>query len=307
MRPLHVVTAIFNPFRYESHYANYRRFAKHMEESGVILTTVEMAFGERPFVVTEADNPRHIQVRGNSVLWLKENLLNLGVQRLPHDWAYAAWIDADVTFQREGWAEETVHALQHHPIVQPWSDVHDLGPQMQTIGHHKSFGRQHAHRALQGTLPEGYGAYGHPGYAWAITRQAWDHVGGLLDTCIVGSADYHMAWALLGHVDKTYALNPVSGMDGYAKRLVRWQESAVTHLRRDLGYVEGSIRHHFHGPKANRRYNERWEILTKNAFDPDLDIKKNAYGVFELTGRNIGLRDDLRAYFLARNDDANTL
>lgn len=303
---LHVVTAVFNPFRYRSHYDNYRRFAQHMADSGVILTTIELAFGERPFAITAADNPRHVQVRGTSELWLKENLLNLAVQRLPPDWRYLAWIDSDISFFRPDWAAETVHALQHHPVVQPWSDVFDLGPQDQHVAHYRSFARQHRTGCLGFDKRDPY-AYGHPGYAWAVRRAAWDELGGLLDCCIVGSADYHMAWALLGQVERTCDINPMKGLDGYAKRLLRWQQSAEHHIRRDLGFVEGAIRHHWHGPKANRRYVERWEILTRNRFDPDLDLKRNAYGVYELTGRNIGLRDDLRAYFRARNDDQNTL
>jgi hypothetical protein len=88
---------------------------------------------------------------------------------------------------------------------------------------------------------------------------------------------------------------------------VRWQQSAEHHLRSDIGFVDGSICHFWHGPKTNRRYIERWDILTRNQFDPDLDLKRNSYGVLELTGRSIGLRDDLRGYFRARNDDQNTL
>jgi hypothetical protein len=302
-RDLHVVTAIFNPFRYKAHYENYRRFARHMAESGVQLLTVEMAFGDRPFVVTEAGDPNHLQVRGNSEIWLKENLLNLAVQRLPADWKYVAWIDSDIEFARADWAAETVEHLQHFAVVQPWSDAYDQGPQHQHIGHYRSFCRQYLTRQPWGAEYE----YWHSGYAWACTRQAWDWLGGLLDACVVGSADYHMAWALIGQVDRTYRINPVAGLDSYAKRLTRWQDSAEHHIRRNIGYVEGAIRHFWHGPKSGRRYNERWEIITRNGFDPDLDLKRNAFGVYELTGRSLALRDDLRAYFRARNDDSNTL
>ena len=80
---LHVVTAISNPCRYASRYRLYRAFEKHMADSGAILTTVECAFRDRPFEITEPDNRFHIQVRTNDDLWHKENLLNLGISRLP--------------------------------------------------------------------------------------------------------------------------------------------------------------------------------------------------------------------------------
>src|SRR5438309_37497 len=106
---LHVVTAISNPVRYKSRYRLYHEFEKHMLDSGVKLWTIEMAFGDRPFEVTQAGNPQHFQVRGWTEVWHKENLLNLAIARLPADAEYIAWVDADVQFTRKDWAEETVH------------------------------------------------------------------------------------------------------------------------------------------------------------------------------------------------------
>ena len=97
---LDVVAVVSNPCRYRSRYDLYRAFERHMHASGVRLTTVELAFGERPWEVTEPDNPRHVRLRTAYELWHKENLINLGVQHLPRDWKYVAWIDADVSFAR---------------------------------------------------------------------------------------------------------------------------------------------------------------------------------------------------------------
>ena len=46
---LHVVTCVSNPLRWKSRIALYRDFERHMIESGVHLTVVECALGERPF------------------------------------------------------------------------------------------------------------------------------------------------------------------------------------------------------------------------------------------------------------------
>src|SRR4051812_49367686 len=90
--PLYVVTPIFNPVRYRSRWKLYEDFARRVEQAGAILYTVEVAFGERAFAVTEAGHPRHIQLRTDHELWLKENIINVGVARLPHDWKYVAWV-----------------------------------------------------------------------------------------------------------------------------------------------------------------------------------------------------------------------
>ena len=116
---LHVVTCVANPIRWASRERLYRDFASHMLESGVHLTTVECAYGDRPFALTDIPGVNHIPVRARSLLWTKENLLNIGIARLPADWKYEAWVDADIHFRKPGWAAETIEALQQYDIVQP--------------------------------------------------------------------------------------------------------------------------------------------------------------------------------------------
>ena len=68
-RKLHVVTCISNPVRFKSRYKLYREFAHRMKnEPDVIHWTIELAFGDRPFEITDADNPHHMQVRSNDEL-----------------------------------------------------------------------------------------------------------------------------------------------------------------------------------------------------------------------------------------------
>src|SRR5688572_1018355 len=118
---LYVVTAISNPCRYNSRYQLYQKFAKMVQDSNAILITVETAFGNRPFVVTQPGNNYHIQLRTNHEIWHKENMINLGIARLPLDWQYVAWIDADANFSNPDWVNETLNQLQHYHIVQMFS------------------------------------------------------------------------------------------------------------------------------------------------------------------------------------------
>ena len=136
---LYVITPIANPMRYSSRYEHYRAFEKRVLDAGAVLYTIEAAYGGRPFEVTSADNPQHFQVRSNSEVWLKENLINLAIQRLPLDAKYIAWVDADLTFSRPDWVQETLHQLQHFDFVQMWSHLVGLGPNSQVIGNDTSF------------------------------------------------------------------------------------------------------------------------------------------------------------------------
>jgi hypothetical protein len=313
--PLYVVTTVFNSPRYRSRWKLYEDFVLHCHHAGAILYTVEVAFGDRDFVVTEPDNPRHLQLRCWHELWLKENALNLGVQRLPRDWKKVAWIDADVLFARPDWADETKHALEHWPIVQMWSQLHDLNANHELVGSIRSFadvwletGSRIATPAPSYPYPyyrSQRGYPGAPGLAWACRREAWDALGGLVDCCILGAGDWYMALALTGQ----YKSGQRETKGKQAERITRWQERAARarwHERPilgNLGVVKGVALHHHHGEKKFRRYQTRWQILSRNKFDPDLDLKPDWQGLLQLTDRSPQLRRDLQRYFHERNED----
>ena len=104
---LAVITVIFNPVGYKSRYEHYRRFESHMSQSNVYLLTVECIFSSAPrfglpqqtFQITRANDPRHLQLVAPSILWIKENLINVAVRRLPEHVQYIAWLDADIEFE----------------------------------------------------------------------------------------------------------------------------------------------------------------------------------------------------------------
>ncbi len=303
---LHVIAVIQNPVRYRARYELYQQFAKEMEAAGVDLWTVELSFGERGKAVTKNERTRQVHVKTLDELWHKENLINYGISCLPEDWKYVAWIDADVTFQRPDWVQETLQQLQHYHVVQMWETCVDLGPHGQVLSTHHSFISQYLKGKPYAYKGEGgYYEMWHPGFAWAASREAIDHLGGLLDTAILGAGDNHMAHALVGMVDKTLAkgLHP-----NYAKHLNIWQTRAERNIRRDVGCVPGTILHHWHGKKVDRRYHDRWQILVQHQFDPDWDLKKDSQGILQLVDhgdvRSIGLRDALRRYFRLRNEDS---
>jgi hypothetical protein len=209
--------------------------------------------------------------------------------------------------RRGDWAAETVHALQHYPAVQPWSDCYDLGPNGEHLQAHRAFARLY----YEGKpLIQGPGVYdtkvefGHPGYAWAWTRELLEWSGGLIETAGLGAADHHMALALIGRVDDSI---PGNLLAAYSDPLRLWQRRVTHHFNGQLGYVAGTIEHMWHGSKEKRAYIGRWGILEKHAFDPATDLKRNSHGVIELTGNKPGLTHDVDVYFRSRDEDANTL
>ena len=298
---LHVVTAVANPLRWQSRVRLYRDFERHMLASGVDLTVVECAYGDRRHMLAGTPGVRHVGVRAKTMIWTKENLLNIGIARLPDSAKYVAWIDADLRFRRAAWASETVHALQLYDVVQPWSDCYDLGPNDEHVQAHRGFCRQWRDGRPIGSP---YATFAHPGYAWAATRQALEWVGGLIETAALGAGDHHMALALIGRVEDSI---PGTLGDAYRRPLLAWQARAGRHIAGNIGAVDGTIEHAWHGAKARRRYIERWDVLARHDFDPEQDLRRNTWGVLELAGNKPALRRDVDAYFRQRDEDANSL
>ena len=242
--PLYVIAVVFNPIRYRTRWKLAEDFIKRVERSGAILYLAEVAFGNREFVLTEPNNMRHLQLQTDHELWLKENIQNLLIQRLPQDAKYIACMDADISLIRDDWANATIQELQHYPIVQMWSEAQDLDPSYHMIQRHQSFGFCYVHGVPLPTNDSYYYAktgevvYWHPGYCWAYRKDAIDALGGLVDTCILGSADHHMAHALIGRVESTLG-QPVHERFKYELR--RWQERAETYIKRNIGYVAGTL------------------------------------------------------------------
>ncbi len=304
MSELCAVTTLYNPGNYKSRWRLYEEFRRRIEQSGITLYTVELATGDQEFRVTDKSDPYNIQVRSEHELWYKENLVNIALQRLPQRWDLVAWLDADILFVRPDWVSATKEKLKQHSFVQMFSQVLDLGPHFEFLGVREGF----VYRYLMGDEKSCGGgqdvmtnSIGETGFAWAARRDVLEAMGGLLETSILGSNDYFMAKALVGAVTPEMTRMPDSN---YATSLMEWQQKCEKLTRHDIGYVDTTILHYWHGRRKDRGYDHRWRILVENQFDPRVDLKRNAEGLLELTNRSASLREAIRSYFRSRNEDS---
>lgn len=311
---LYVVTAIFNPRGFQARYRLYRDFAPYILESGAQLLTVEAAFADRPFEVTDASNPWHLRFRTPDFLWHKERLLNLGIQhliRLVPDCKYIAWIDADVTFSRRDWVDQTIKSLNHHCIVQPFGESINLGPDEQRQWNAPSKLKNYHDRGYHQTpsLAPSQWNGGHPGLAWAARRETLDKLGGLLDICIAGSGDTHMANAMMGlWRDGVFGNPKTATIDGFSPGFVsavdHWAARCDTFVKGNVGYVSGSCLHHWHGKGGDRGYDKRWDVMRYHQFDPTVDLITDLQGCWCWSGRNPKLEQDISRSLSSRNEDS---
>lgn len=315
---LYVVVPVSNPVRYHSRYRLARKTIRELAATkNVKLIVVEAAYGDRHHELKElcaevgADL---VPLRIKTEIWIKENMINLGMRHAIHKYQanYLAWVDADVQFHNPGWALETVQQLQHFPILQPWQSAVNLGP---TGGISKAFDSvgEKLRKGMPAMTPvsrkgepgKRYSGdpyvFGHTGYAWACTRTFWEHVGGLIEFAILGSADHHMALGCRGH----YSHSVHSLMKGiFADMIHAWQKKAMQLTHGRIGCVDGFVSHSHHGPMERRNYVGRWEILIVNKFDPVAHLHKDGQGVIFLVG-NPHLEHAIQSYNRSRLEDSN--
>ncbi len=325
---LHIIGVYSNPFRWRTRRTHASDAIRHLRNSpNVVLHVVELAYGSRPFEVT-GEHPNDIQVRATDELWHKENLINVGIRSLPANHLYAGYSDLDFHFTRHDWALEAIHLLQHHQFVQLFNCYADLTPETahSNTGHrpyrvNSTFAWNYLHQAEfkarklehlktdpyyglpipKGAFPFGF-APGAPGGAWAWRRSAFDTVGGMLDTCILGSGDWHMAFGL---IEGTSArLETEHTGRAYNESIRAWQERAAL-LTRNIGCVDNFAVHHFHGSHRSRAYGDRWHILVRHDFDPVRDITRDWQGVWRWHTNKPRMRDDVRKYFIDRSEDSS--
>lgn len=283
-------------------YFNYCGFRRRQELFIKFVHEVSHVKGIR-IIVSELVGPsklpklpvwKHIKNRSDSPVWMKEKLINVGIKTLPDDWNYVAWIDADITFLNPDWVQDTIDGLQTNDIVQMFRTAVNLGPNNEAIKIDKGFGYMYTDSGMPYVKTDKYGHW-HPGYAWACTRSAFRAMGSsLLDWAILGSGDRHMAMAWIGKVLDSC---PGTIHMNYKILLMEYQHKCQNFK---VSYVPGTILHHWHGRFEDRKYKERWNILTHHGFDPITDVTMGLR--LTLTGKR--MEKDLRAYFEGRREDS---
>ena len=296
---LHVVITISNPCLYARRYILLKEFVNRMEleETDVVVYVVELVYKKQRFIVTNPNNKRHLQIRTETPIWHKENMINLGVKHLlPPNWKAMAWVDSDIEFENPTWAMDTLKILNGtKDIVQIFSHCVDMNQDYETMNIFTSFGHQFVKQAQYTKKPLNFW---HPGYGWACTRKAFEKMGGVYDKAILGSGDNIMSLCLIQQ--GLTAINEDSTQD-YKDSVLEFQ-NRVKQLR--LGYVPGVIRHHFHGSKKNRNYGERWKILLNHGFSPALHVEYAENGVLTPTEDcPKEMLDEILNYFKERNED----
>jgi hypothetical protein len=296
--PLGVVSCHFNPCGYRSRLANYTRFQDALKQAPVHLLTVELAFGDAPFEI-EPDETELMRVRGWSVMWQKERLLNLGLRKLVDDgFDRLCYLDADILFDDANWAARILSELEHHRFVQVFDTVHRFG------------------REARGAVsllhdPSPRLTVRRQGIGWAVRREVLQRAT-LYENLVVGGGDTLMFWALLRHpvwesfhaeVERHFMALQKRAGPALSEDIDRWSADWTEAVGGDIGFARNRIVGLPHGPREARGYGRRLRILKDAGFDPALHLDASG-SALEWNDPPDGLRHAVERYFQARDEDA---
>jgi len=278
---LEIITSFYNPMNYRNLRNNYWKFRQELNHD---LTTIELSFNGQ-FEIEDS-----VQIEGNAsnVMWQKERLLNIAIERSDAD--AVCWVDADLLFTNPNWIDELKETLKKFPVVQPFQNFIDLDADGNEIRNLPGY--------AWGRFQDISG-YHRPGGIWAARREVLEH--GLDDSQIMGGGDVLTLASFTGLW--THAIIKYMSME--------WRQHSMRHaakvyplVRNRLGYVTGDAYHLYHGSLKNRDYVGRWKRLTDYNFNPETDIEIDSNGLWKWTdSAHPEMIEKVAAYFAERRED----
>jgi GR25 family glycosyltransferase involved in LPS biosynthesis len=291
---LAVITSFFNPNNYINIKYNYLIFSKKIKEK-CDLFPIELSFNGEFFI--EDENVIRIVGDSENILWQKERLLNIALERLPEEYTNVAWIDCDVIFENPNWVDEVNQKLSEYKVVQ----IFETAKRLDRKGDIGLISNGFIKRAYEiGTIERNF-SKGIPGFGWAMRREVIDKVK-FIDTQVVGGADALMMFAYFGIKDTLF--HNKMNLE-WKEECYKWADITYKEINSSVGYISGSIIHLYHGDIKNRRYDSRYSILSSTSFNPVQDLEINSNGLWKF--KNQMISENLQTYFEQRYEDDNII
>jgi len=314
------VCCLFNVNKSEKRLNNYKLFFEKFKKTKIELLTVELALGDAPFELNEY--PNVIQVRSDSILWHKERLMNIGIEKLINDgYEKIMWLDADIIFEHtENLAHDISKELDNNIICQLFSSTCDLNENYQLDENSRR--RNGIVKELTENINELekniFNANNRNtvfilahGLAWAARSDLLKKTL-LFDKGIVGGGDAYMIFSFLQCEKFKYVYEnqfkhaciykEIPSNNGFNNVFNKWGKNFSSLINGKVGCIDNVIYSMYHGEIEDRQYCSRHDILNNNGYDPGKHLKLNKYNCFEWSSQHNfkKLIDEVKVYFKKR-------
>ncbi len=302
-KSLAVVTCYFNPTRSLNRKANFDRFYEDFKNrfSRVRLQVVELAFGDEEFELTSV--PDAIRVRSKSILWQKESLLSVGINRLiAEGYANLAWVDADILFEDPFWPERAVESLKSQVLCQLFTQSERIEDSYDPFS--CRFGVVEGYERKKKLQLIGLSC----GYAWAARADLLKAIP-LFDAGIMGGGDAAIWLASMSTLNPKRWLKEVGEIKFFQSlgpdlraHYLEWAARWGQQVQGRVGRIQQRVISLYHGKVEKRRYATRY--LSIPEFNPKTDLMKNPDGGWEWSSdAAVTVKESVRLYFELRDED----
>lgn len=259
-------------------------FVKHMLDNASIPYYIgEVAFNDSSFLFSNASQQSNIiQYRTNSLMFYKENILNLLIQQLPVQFSKVCILDFDIVFQNTKWYDNLSVLLDTVDVCQPFDVSCWLN------GSFKIFLTKFSYLSVFSIKT------GHSGFAWGMKRNFLEKYP-LPDKCLIGSGDTALA-CLITQRDYTHC--PYLKIEPFHPK-----DTTTAYMK------DSCIFHLFHGPHTKRQYTNRHvqfmrvlNHLHLNKMDDVIQTSENGLYEWKEPYRKI-INDMMWSYFSSRSED----
>lgn len=224
-------------------------------------------------------------------IFLKENLLNLAIKKHIHNADYVFWIDNDVCFEDLDWYSKALEKFEEgFDVLQLFDSCYHLDKDNKPLTPVSGFvyAKQVNNR------------HGHCGFAWAMKKSVFEHLGGLYDMNIAGTGDAIMARSFIQEkmmpypqscfAREKFAYYPYSENHYYT---IQEFFNKCKHLK--TSYLTGKVYHNYHGELDKRNYIDRYKIYENNRFDPLLMLRRDN-GIIQIKEEYKQLKSDIEQF-----------
>ena len=168
---LYIILVVNNAIKNNNKINMYQTLRANLEKyDNVSLITVECAFLGLPFILTEPHfEPYNIQIRTDSPIHLKYNLINIAIAKLPRNFKYLAWVDVNIDFINKEWVDEALENLKKYKLIKLYDEVLLIGKNGEDFGP-EVLKKKDRNSLVKFNKPQIKNPTNNPGNAWAFDR-----------------------------------------------------------------------------------------------------------------------------------------
>ena len=312
-----MITTYFNPFHNLERLKNYHTFKENLN---LPLITVEWA-PDSIYEISHSDTDLLVQLSGGDLMWQKERLLNIALNKLPNNCEFVAWIDCDVVFANSDWHIKAKELLHKYDFLQLFDEVNYL-PKLSSqdfdlekvdflsydytdcslsklIESRLNFNKD---KNIIGVNPS-YRRGGAAGLALA-SKVSTIKAHQFYDGNIVGGGDSVLFASLSNTLDLYFSMRDLSTK--HKIHIKQWANQVIE-KKYQTSYLKGSIYHLWHGDLPQRQYLKRHLILKNHNYDPKNHIFSDSETAWSWQDAPKELKEAISSYMYIRECTDRTI